>query len=459
MSIKVDIKLYPYRDSRYGDVTSHIFDFIVKGILMEGINLVYERKNSRILQNVQENIDIGNAMSRFITATCDNNIESIANERRATSVEIFDKILSNPDIQAWLEGRQNLIIEFQDVYRIPSSYDNDRERLLPTDLSSYFDSSIQRRGMEITEDNKMIIMPPYSRDNEFFNKDIFEILNLYRVSCDSSKLITKSASAVSPGYICLSRRYARDRSYYGSYGLLDINDTYWNSSQVPVDVASDMTIGNILAWILYHREHIVLMNINAEIESKAHNINSQTLDPESYLSRYYPLRHPLEVYYENPYGYGMGIVQGLQFRQSIIGNSVDWIDICKKDYMNQILESYMRVMLENTICNVHTPLRENIDVNIMARTFKRKHFKTRKTKDESEQDNRLTVLKALATAFMSAYKTATEIDNLYKNNASSTEIFNHIMMDNAQYAENKDINTLHDASGFIGRNKIFTHLH
>lgn len=449
MSIKVDMKWYPYQEYRYGSSKLNFIDFIVRGILLDGEELEYKYILKRDLNALNaNNWRICKKLAEYqVSPRKIVRIDDIVANRRAMSNVIFDKILANADIISWLNGNSPLVIEFYNVFRLYRNYDINAQTNLDdtnrtTSISSYLDTNIRYKGMILDDNagfvNKMTIQPPLPKDHAFYRKSLFDILKIYRKSLRRRHLYSYGAGSVTPGYISITNPYDDCKRSYGNLGLFMLDNG--------VDaIDPEFSIGNFIAWVLYNREKFLFINPELEISKKTIDENIiQTKDPNlfvnSILSNYFET--PFSIFYEDPYGYGLDMAAGIRFRQSLLGAHSTYVDVSNSDYMNQTLDWYLKFMIYNAIGFAHTPVKEYIDINIMANAFKRKHFRTKRVKGQEDFDSYLDVIKALASGFVSAAKVADTIDRMHAGDMSNLDLLKYMIETSERYATDTDMENI-----------------
>lgn len=449
MPIKVDMKWYPYQKYGYGSSRLNFIDFIVRGILLEGerLNYSYILKRELVASN-KDNWRICKKLAEYQVSPREMvRIDDIVANRRTMSNVIFDKILANEDIISWLDGNSPLVIEFYNVFRLYPNYNIDDQTNLDdttriTSISSYLDTNIRYNGMILDDNagfiNKMTIQSPLPKDHAFYRKSVFDILKIYRKSLRRRHLYSYGAGSVTPGYISITNPYNNCKGRYGNLGLFMLDN-------VVNEIDPEFSIGNFIAWVLYNREKCLFINPELEISKKTIDENIiQTKDPNLFvngiLSNYFET--PFSIFYEDPYGYGLDMAAGIRFRQSLLGAHSTYVDVSNPDYMNQTLDWHLKFMIYNAIGFAHTPVKEFININIMANAFKRKHFRTKKVKGQEDFDNYLDVIKALASGFVSAAKVADTIDRMHAGDMTNLDLLKYMIETSERYATDTDMENI-----------------
>jgi len=461
MSIRVDMKWFRQREFGHDDKAFNLLDAIAKGILLEGTNLEYHSNIQRLLNKTNNNWDICTYFANYMVSPYDvSNIDEIVEYRRKTTKEIFNRIKTHPDIVRWLNGEAPLNIEFYNCYRIAYSYEISEGRPLDENqlitISQYIDSEWQSPGMIVSEDARSIsIAPPNAAGHEFYNMHIFDVYKAYSKCIDSRYVYNDSLNVVTPGYILINSGLSNCCCGYGRYGLFSPNN------RANVRPNDNITIGNLIAWVLYNSDKFVIMNIAAEKDKGSVKRYLNEHDPNIFsndgIADYFNKR--FGFYYEDPYGYGMSIADGLRFRQSIPNGTIPYINLANDNFIVQSLDYFLKFMMSNSIRFTRTPLKEQINIDIICSAFKRKHFKTRKVKGEENFDSYAEVLKALATGFMGALKTCIRADELYKaNKGNPTELLKFVVEEMNRFSQNSDEENIKDPSGY-SRNNTYIRLH
>lgn len=448
------MKWYPYQEYRYGSNKLNFIDFIIRGILLEEEELEYTHILKRELNEQNpDNWRICAKLAEYLVSPREIvRIDDIVANRRAMTNVIFDKILANEDIINWLNGSNPLVIEFHNVYRLYRTYDINPQTNLDdatrtTTICSYLDTSIIHKGIILEDDNtvpvhKITIQPPLPRDHAFYRKSLFDILKLYRKNIRRRYLYSYGSQAVTPGYINITHPYDDCKCRYGHLGLFMLDNCLEG-------IEANYSLGNFIAWVLYNRDKLIFINQELEISKK--NLNEQeirTKNPNLFingvLNNYFET--PFNIFYEDPYGYGLDMAAGIRFRQSLLGSHSGFTDVTNPDYMTQALDGYLKFMIYNAIGFAHTPVKEYVNINIMASAFRRKHFRTKKVKGQEDFDSYLDVIKALASGFVSAVKVADTIDKMHAGDMSNLDLLKYMMETSERYATETDMENIRSES-------------
>ena len=437
MSIKIDAKWFQYRDYHINR-RSTMFDFIIKGILLEGFHFDYISNSTmdKDWDSPNSKIAFNELYTGLLATDTDSDIDHIVASRRVTSNRIFEKIKNHPDIKAWLNGESSLVLEFYNVY--PVLY-GESSNVSEITLQRYFnDITPLRLGMHYATDGdcrRLTLDPPLPPGHEYYNQGVIDVLKYFKASVNYSHLFVSNSEDVTPGYLCLSDTVCPNKSYYSDINPFSIRV----SSVIPEDDenVNKYTISTFIAWALYHSDRLVILNRGLENYRRNY---CQNIEDDS---RDYIVSHSdCDLYYEDPYDLGYTLNDGLKMACNPYIH-YPRIDLCGKDIFAPILEGLYQGILKSAISKYHTPLKEYVGVEVFSKAFKRKTFKTKKAPLNPDVNNIADILRALAFGFMSAYKIISDIDSQVKNKKPDKDMLNY-MLDYIASNSDEISNELHE---------------